>query len=167
MIFLVRAGKDNPPSLKRWPDTRPSFFRGPLLCCLVLMSVLCAPSRAQTNAQSNAPATTAVQPVPALDGGAGPCSAELTVTADGKPVSAAKVNVHIAYGFGGFHKLDLEASTNLDGKVKFTGLPSRVRRSQLDFEAKKDELAGTVTIDPTRECRAIREIKLEKAKAAK
>lgn len=101
------------------------------------------------------------QTVPVLDGGAGPCSVAFTVTADGKPVLAAKVKVHIAYRFGGFHKLDLEASTNSDGKVRFTGLPSRVRRSELQFEATKDDLTGTATVDPARECQAAREIKLE------
>jgi hypothetical protein len=116
---------------------------------------------AQTSSQSNAQPAPAAQPVPVLDGGAGPCSAEFIImTADGKPVSAAKVSVHIAYRFGGFHKLDLEASTNSDGKVKFTGLPSRVRRSQLEFEAAKDQLVGTATLDPAKECQAKREIRL-------
>ena len=113
--------------------------------------------------QTNAPANE--QAVPVLDGGAGPCSVAFTVTADGKPALAAKVKVHIAYRFGGFHKLDLEASTNSDGKVKFTGLPARVRRSELEFEAAKDDLAGTVTVNPERECQAAREIKLERQAA--
>lgn len=118
-------------------------------------------SRAQTSPQANAQAAPAAQPVPVLDGGAGPCSAEFTVTSpDGKPAAAAIVKVHIAYGFGGFHKLDLQQGANADGKVKFTGIPSRVRRSQLEFEATKGELAGTVTLDPATECKAKREIKL-------
>ncbi len=116
------------------------------------------------NGQTPAPASP--QTVPMLDGGAGPCSVAFTVTAEGKPVQAAKVKVHIAYRFGGFHKLDLEASTNADGKVKFTGLPSRVRQSELEFEATKDDLAGTAKVDPTRECQATREVKLEKQKSA-
>jgi len=70
------------------------------------------------------------------------------------------VRVHIAYRFGGFHKLDLEASTNAEGKVKFTGLPAKVRRSQLEFEATKDQWVGTSTLDPEKECQAKREIKL-------
>src|ERR1700685_2502538 len=71
--------------------------------------------------------------VPSIDGAAGPCSLELTVTdSNKKPVYAANIKVHIAYGLGGFHKLDLEASTNIDGKVKFLGLPSRVRRPPLN-----------------------------------
>jgi 5-hydroxyisourate hydrolase-like protein (transthyretin family) len=84
----------------------------------------------------------------------------IVTTADGKPAAAAKVKVHIAYGFGGFHKLDLEAGTNSDGRVKFTGLPSRVRRSELEFEASKDQKVGSATLDPAKECEAKREIKL-------
>ena len=90
---------------------------------LILASGLLTTAPAQSNQ------TPPAQPVPTIDGGLGRCSLELTVTtADGKPAAAASVKVHIAYGFGGFHKLDLEAGTNLDGKVKFMGLPSRVRR---------------------------------------
>jgi hypothetical protein len=131
------------------------------LLCIVFVAGLLAPSAAQTSPQTNAPVAPSAQPVPALDGAAGPCSVEFTVTAaDGKPAEAAKVKVHIAYRFGGFHKLDLEAGTNSDGKVKFTGLPARVRRSQLEFEASKDQKAGTATVDPAKECEAKREIKL-------
>jgi hypothetical protein len=127
---------------------------------------------ATTSAQSNpqptpAPAPTAAQVVPVIDGAVGTCSVEFTVTtADGKPAGAATVKVHIAYRFGGFHKLDLQAGTNSEGKVKFTGLPSRVRRSLLEFEASKDQLVGTVTYDPATECQGKREIKLGKANGA-
>ena len=109
----------------------------------------------------------AAQDVPVVDGALGPCSLELTVnTADGKPVYAATVKVHIPYGFGGFHKLDLEAGTNSEGKVKFTGLPNRVRRPPLEFDASKGDLVGVVEYDPAAQCRAIRSVRLEKAKAA-
>jgi hypothetical protein len=113
--------------------------------------------------------TPPAQPVPTIDGGIGPCSAELTVTtADGKPAAAASVKVHIAYGFGGFHKLDLEAGANQDGKVKFTGLPSRVRRPPLEFHAssEKGQLAGSATYDPATECHGKRDIALAKPTAA-
>lgn len=129
---------------------------------------LCPTDWAQSNPQTApAPAPAAAQAVPVIDGGAGPCSVEFTITtADGKPAGAATVKVHIAYGFGGFHKLDLQAGTNSDGKVKFTGLPSRVRRSQLEFEASKDQLVGATTLDPATECQGKREIKLGKANGA-
>ena len=100
-----------------------------------------------------------------MDGAAGPCSLDLTVTgADGKPAYAATVKVHIEYGFGGFHKLDLEAGTNSDGKVKFTGLPARVHRPPLEFHALKDNFEGTATYDPSAECQAKHDIALQKSK---
>ena len=101
-----------------------------------------------------------------MDGGAGPCSLELTVNgADGKPAYAATVKVHIAYGFGGIRRLDLEAGTNSDGKVKFTGLPARVHRPPLEFHASKDEFEGVAAYDPSTECQAEHALTLEKSKA--
>jgi hypothetical protein len=106
--------------------------------------------------------------VPLIDGGAGPCELQLTVTTvDDKPVYDAKVKVHIAYRFGGFHKLDLEAGTNTEGKVKFVGLPSRVRRPPMEFQASKDQLVGALTYDPATECRATHKLKVELPKAEK
>jgi hypothetical protein len=134
-----------------------------LSCSIVVCCSLFAAASAQSNPPP-APAPTTAQTVPVIDGEAGPCSVAFTVTtADGKPAGAATVRVHIAYGFGGFHKLDLQAGTNSDGKVTFTGLPSRVRRSLLTFEASKDQLVGTANYDPATECQGKRDIKLEKA----
>ncbi|MGC2196340.1 MAG: hypothetical protein WA628_16835 [Terriglobales bacterium] len=100
-----------------------------------------------------------------MDGGAGPCSLELAVTdASGKPVYAATVKVHVAYGFGGMRRLDLEAGTNSDGKVKFTGLPARVHHPPLEFHASKDELVGVMTYDPSAECEAKHGITVAKPK---
>ena len=112
------------------------------------------------------PSTSATQQkVPVMDGGAGPCSLELTVNGiDGKPAYAATIKVHIAYGFAGIRRLDLEAGTNSDGKVKFTGLPARVHRPPLEFNASKDDLSGTTTYDPSTECQAKHEIALTKPK---
>jgi hypothetical protein len=111
-------------------------------------------------------ATAPEEKVPVIKGEAGPCSLELTIIGgDGKPVYAATVKVHIPYGFGGMHKLDLEAGTNSDGKVKFAGLPSRVRRPPLEFLATKDEWKGMATYDPAIECETKKVVKLEKLKA--
>jgi len=105
------------------------------------------------------------QAVPAIDAGLGPCSLELTITTkDAKAAGAADVRVHIAYGFGGFHKLDLEAGANSDGKVKFTGLPSRVRRPPLEFRASKDQSSGVAVYNPASECQAKHDIALEPMK---
>ena len=100
-----------------------------------------------------------------IDGSVGPCSLELTILgADSKPVYDATVKVHIGYGMGGFHHLDLQAGTNSDGKVKFTGLPIKVHHPPLEFDATKDDLMGSLNYDPTAECHAQHEIKLDKPK---
>jgi|SRR5205085_4361126 len=139
--------------------------RNHVLCILLLCtSILCVAQTPSTPQPAGADAVADAHKIPVIDGAVGSCSMDLTVTADGKPVYAAKVKVHIAYKFGGLHKLDLEASTNVDGKVKFAGLPSKVRRQTLEFEAMKDQLAGTISYDPASECKAVRTIALEKAK---
>ncbi|HMF91759.1 MAG TPA: hypothetical protein VKL40_14025 [Candidatus Angelobacter sp.] len=105
--------------------------------------------------------------IPVIDGGIGPCSVAFTVTdADAKPVYAATVKVHITYGFGGFRKMDLEASTNAQGKVTFKGLPAKPHNPPLEFHASKDQLVGMATDDPVTECKAKHDIVLEKPKPA-
>lgn len=104
------------------------------------------------------------QDVPVIDGGVGPCSVEFTVLdADAKPQFAATVKVHIAYGFGGFKRLDLQAGTNVDGRVKFKGLPAKVRNPPLEFNATKDQLTGMATYNPEKECDGKHDIMLTKA----
>jgi hypothetical protein len=125
-------------------------------CILIAVSWLCAAQQQPSNAVGpSGPATPSTDQVPVMDGGAGPCSLELTVTGpDGKPAYAATVKVHIAYGFGGVRRLDLQAGTNSDGKVKFTGLPARVHRPPLEFQASKGDLGGIAVYDPATECEA-------------
>jgi hypothetical protein len=125
----------------------------------LLVAALAFVCAAQTQSTQQSSSTVTAQniqlahEVPVMNGGAGPCSLELTVTtADGKPVYDATIKVHIAYGFAGFHRLDLQAATNVDGKVRFLGIPSRVHRPPLDFHAAKDQLAGTVMVDPGADC---------------
>ena len=101
--------------------------------------------------------------VPVIDGGAGPCSAAFTVTDDkGKPAYAAAIKVHIAYGFMGSHRLDLQASTNFDGKAKFTGLPVKVKGNTLNFQASLNGLAGAAIVNPAKDCAATVGIALSK-----
>jgi hypothetical protein len=100
--------------------------------------------------------------IPVTDAGSGPCSIELSVTdADGKPVYAAKIDYHAAYGAFGAHKLDMGVYTNAQGKAKFTGIPIRVRKPPIEFNAKKDELVGVATMDPTTECQAKHDIVMQ------
>jgi hypothetical protein len=115
-------------------------------------------------AAQNSP--TPSQKIPVMDGGAGPCSCELIILMpDGKPATAADIKVHLAYGFGGFRRLDLEAGANVDGKVDFTGLPEKIKHPPLEFQASKDQWEGVVRYDPAAECQAKHEITLGKAEA--
>ena len=91
--------------------------------------------------------------VPVMDGEAGPCSVGFTVT-DGKgaPVYDARIKVHIAYGFAGVRRLDLEAATNVDGKTQFKGLPEKVKGGILTFRAAQSKREGSATYDPAKNC---------------
>src|SRR5579862_81152 len=84
--------------------------------------------------------------VPVMDGEAGPCSISFTVTDEkGAPVYDARVRVHIAYGFGGFRRLDLEAATNVDGKTLIKGLPKKVKGDILYFHGTQGSREGDAT----------------------
>lgn len=123
------------------------------------------PSPTPSPAAQPSPTPSAAQEVPVIDAAIGPCSVAFTVTdAEGKPVYAATVKVHIMYGFGGFRKMDLEASTNVQGKVMFKGLPAKIHNPPLEFHASKDQLVGMASDDPVVECQAKHDIVLEKAK---
>ncbi|HET7872053.1 MAG TPA: hypothetical protein VFL42_06040 [Terriglobales bacterium] len=141
-----------------------------LLAALVLaaMSALSAQSPQPTPTPQAGPSPSPTpnnNPSFVTDGGAGPCSAEFTVTGtDGKPVFAALISVRIAYGLGGLHKLDMSVYTSQEGKGKFTGIPARVKKPPLEFKATKDQLVGIATVDPAAECAARHDIILDKPK---
>jgi hypothetical protein len=100
--------------------------------------------------------------VPSVDGGAGPCTADFTVTdSNGAPLYLAKISVHYAYRFGGFHKMDLEISTNVDGKARFTGIPERTKHG-LYFRGSQGNLEGEVFDDPANTCKAQFTLALQK-----
>jgi hypothetical protein len=91
--------------------------------------------------------------VPVMDGEAGPCSIAFTVTdAKGAPVYDARIRVHMAYGFAGVRRLDLEAATNVDGKTQFKGLPEKVKGGILTFRAIQGKREGSATYDPAKNC---------------
>src|ERR1700739_204559 len=128
------------------------------LTCVVSPGPRASGQKANESSQSAQPDSSQMTLV--MDGGAGPCSLDLSVTNNGKPAVAANVKVHIVYGFGGVRKLDLDAYTGNDGKVRFTGLPARVKRPPLEFRASKDKLFGTAVYDPDSDCHAKHEIVL-------
>ena len=91
--------------------------------------------------------------VPVMDGEAGPCSVGFTVTdAKGGPVYDARIRVHLAYGFAGVRRLDLEAATNVDGKTQFKGLPEKVKGGILMFRASQGKRDGSAIYDPAKNC---------------
>ena len=133
-----------------------SFSEFALRLCLAL--ALCG----TTSAQTNAPQGPDPKAVPVLDGGIGPCSADFTITdAAGAPVYAAKVKVHIAYGFMNARKLDLELGTNAEGKARFTGLPDRIKHG-LYFHASEGDRTGEAFDDPANTCKAQFTVTLQK-----
>jgi len=80
--------------------------------------------------------------------------ADFTVTDNTTaPVYAAKIRVHIAYGFMSLHKLDLEAGTNAAGKARFTGLPDKTKQG-LFFRASEGDREGSAFDDPVKTCKA-------------
>jgi hypothetical protein len=124
---------------------------------LLLALILSAPALAQNPDPRS---------IPVIDGAIGPCTADFTITdADNKPVYLAKIKVHIAYGFMSTKKLDLEVSTNIDGKARFTGLPDRVKRG-LFFEASEGDRTGNAFDDPSKTCQAQLAVTLRKPTTA-
>src|ERR1700691_2515864 len=104
----------------------------PLVAVIVLtlssvaLSQTAPPQSAAPQPDTKAAPATVPAAVPAIDGGIGTCSADFIVNdADGKPVYAATIKVHIEYGFMYLRKLDLQVGTNADGKARVTGFPDR------------------------------------------
>ncbi len=134
------------------------IFQAALLCVLPILSAALLFAAQQP-----------IQPQPSdvttTDAQSGPCSIELSVTGpDGKPVYAAKIDYHAAYGAFGAHKLDMSVYTNADGKAKFTGIPAKVKKPPIEFKASKDDLVGVATMDPGTECQAKHDIVMDKKK---
>jgi hypothetical protein len=127
---------------------------------LLIGMTLAIAARGQQPAQPQQP-----DDIPATDGTSGPCSIEFSVTdSDGKPVYAARIDVHLAYGAFGAHKLDMGVYTNAQGKARFTGIPAKVKKPPIEFNAKKDDLVGMATMDPATECQAKHDIVMDKKK---
>jgi hypothetical protein len=102
---------------------------------------------------ANAQHTPDPHQVPVMDGEAGPCSVGFTVTdVKGAPVYDARIRVHMAYGFAGVRRLDLEAATNVDGKTQFKGLPEKVKGGTLMFHASQGKREGSAVYDPAKNC---------------
>lgn len=125
--------------------------------CVALLSALLG--LANLSAQNTSPDSNTI---PVIDGGVGPCSADFTITDDAaKPVYAATIKVHIAYGFMYMRKLDLQVGTNVAGKARFTGLPDRTKEG-LFFRASQGGREGSAFDDTAKTCNAQFTIQLQR-----
>ena len=81
------------------------------------------------------PAEPSKSEVPALKAGLGTCSADFLVKdADGKPVYQATIHSKIRYGAMSIKRMDVEVSTNDEGKARIEGLPTKARPIVYDIE---------------------------------
>ena len=102
------------------------------------------------------------QPVPTVDGELGSCSVEFTtIDGHGNPIGGASLRLHLTYGFAGIRRLDLEVTTNTDGKARFTGLPDNLKKG-LFFRGSKEDKEGTAFYEPKKNCKAQHTMVLEK-----
>jgi hypothetical protein len=98
--------------------------------------------------------------VPQVSADAGPCWAEFNVfdTAK-KPLYLAKITTVVRYGFMSKRKTELELSTDVSGKGKFTGLPHEVKKP-LQFVFIYKDQTKTLAHDPATNCHAVMDVYL-------
>src|SRR5437879_3528828 len=70
-----------------------------------------------------------------LKAGVGTCAADFLVKdSSGKPANSATIHTKIRYGAMSVKRMDLEVSTNADGKARIEGLPNKARPLVYDIE---------------------------------
>jgi hypothetical protein len=120
----------------------------PVSAALLLLLLFAPTLPAQTTPPADPKSVTVI------DAGIGSCTADFIVNdADGAPVYAAKIQVHLTYGFMNLHKLDLEAGTNAAGKARFIGLPDKPNQG-LFFRAFEGTRQGSAFDNPAKTCKA-------------
>jgi hypothetical protein len=128
-----------------------------VLMFVLVFGVACAAQNNTSQEQDNSADQKTTQShsandVPEISGNLGGCSVEIRVIdSAGKPVYGAQVSVHIRYGFGGFHRLDLQIGTNSDGLARFLGLTERARMP-LSFYADYHGRETVVPVDLRQNC---------------
>jgi hypothetical protein len=121
-------------------------------CLSLLLVSLSLPGTAQDAPQPPASAE--------ISADLGNCSALITVTSgDAKPVLNAKVTTRIQYGLMGVKKLDLEAFTGSDGKVKIAKLPDSLKKPMY-IHIRKDDKEEMVEFKPGLRCHATFDVHL-------
>jgi hypothetical protein len=133
--------------------------QNPLVVLMVVFVLGCLSAAQSTSSQkqNNSADQKNEQPspsekVPEISGNLGGCSVEIhVIDSAGKSVYGAQVSVHIRYGFGGFHRLDLQIGTNSDGFARFVGLTERARMP-LSFYADYHGRETVVPVDLRQNC---------------
>ncbi len=129
-----------------------------VLMVVLIFSWLCAAQNNASQKQNNSASgqektqSSPADKVPEISGNLGGCSVEVRVIdSAGKPVYAAQVSVHMRYGFGGFHRLDLQIGTNSEGRARFVGLTERARMP-LSFYADFHGRETVIPVDLRQNC---------------
>ena len=128
-----------------------------VLMVIFMFGYLCAAQNSSSQNQNNSANQKDTQSnpsekVPEISGNLGGCSVEVrAIDSAGKPVYGAQVSVHMRYGFGGFHRLDLQIGTNSDGRARFVGLTERARMP-LSFYADYHGRETVVPVDLRQNC---------------
>jgi hypothetical protein len=105
-------------------------------------------------------ATVCAAEEPQISADIGPCWVDFTVTDTAKkPVYLAKIQTVIRYGFMSKRKTELELSTDVNGKGKFTGLPQTAKKP-IEFTISYKGESKTVTHDPGSNCHATVNVEL-------
>jgi hypothetical protein len=121
---------------------------------LVASSLICLGS--SMRAQTASPATSPAE----ISADLGNCSALITVTGiDSNPVYAARIATRVQYGLMGVKKLDLEAFTGADGKVKISRLPGALKKPMY-IHINKGDKEETIEFKPNLRCHAVFDVKL-------
>ena len=123
----------------------------PLLMCFILSC-----------SQFNPPQTTPSAATPGeISADLGPCSALIVVTSsDSKPIYGAKITTRIQYGLLGVKKLDLEAYSGADGRLKITNLPETLKKPMY-IHISKDDKQEVEEFKPEVQCHATLKIQMK------
>lgn len=97
----------------------------------------------------------------------GSCSVDFHITdLAGNGLYNAKVHTLIRYGFLSKRKLELEAGTNSDGKVRFLTMPDQIKKPIL-FDIHYQDQTATQSYDPGVTCHASYDVPLKVSKERK
>ncbi len=122
---------------------------------------------AQAPAQPAAPATTPGNIIPEISADMGECTVDFVITdLAGKGIYNAKVSTIIRHGFLNKRKLELEAATNSDGRLRYVALPNSVK-DPLTFRIRYGGDSQRITWDPGNNCKARYDVPLKTGAAPK